>query len=395
MNFFMPTHIVFEKDAVKHSYNVFKQCGKHAFILSKDETEKKNPALKDVFEVLKSNNIEWTLCDKIQKNNSDKLIEDILNNAKDNKIDYVIAIGNSEILNIAKIIAFKAGLEDNTAFNIENNFSSGNISKLPLITIPDEAGSGSEVTPYSFLPCEKQFLKNDKVKFFTPDYALIDVSYLKNVSISMAASSVLESFINTFEGFISNNSNSLSDALALESFSSLNSCISELKIASDLHLSEIPENISEYLLYSSLLGGMVITQMGMGPVCVMSCCLSSYLHISRGLSAGLILRSFLKIAVDSVSIDTITKMKTAFSVLGYKVHTHVKGELLGQAKRDVLKIRIQNFIEDFDPILIKTEKLTEEQITDLTNCTLQYQDCLETATFAITEEIIRGIWAGI
>src|SRR5699024_9592326 len=97
------------------------------------------------------NGIKVTHFKGVKPNPSIELIEDGILLAKENTVDFILAVGGGSSIDTAKSIAFKTNT-DLTWVNIFENFDShtGNYAprstSLPILAIPTTSGTGSQVT---------------------------------------------------------------------------------------------------------------------------------------------------------------------------------------------------------------------------------------------------------
>ena len=168
----LKTKIYFDDDAVKKNINEF-LCGKKALIVTGHSSEK-NGALEDVLYTLKSNNIEYVIFNEVEENPSVETVVKVANFAKNEKCDFLIAIGGGSIIDCAKasvmlLMAFvneKIDFEEGLEYLYNKNISkTGFVTIKPysLLAIPTTCGAGAEVTGNAVLTLHKDKTKSSAV----------------------------------------------------------------------------------------------------------------------------------------------------------------------------------------------------------------------------------------
>lgn len=93
MNFYMPTQVFQEKNAVKKNGAKIASFGKKALIVTGKSSSKKNHSLQDVIDVLNENATEYVIFDEVPQNPSVELIMKASEFGRNEGADFVIGIG--------------------------------------------------------------------------------------------------------------------------------------------------------------------------------------------------------------------------------------------------------------------------------------------------------------
>lgn len=281
LGFYMPTRVKMGSNCVIENSEVFK-IGTKAIIVT-GKSSKLNGALDDVIYMLKKNNIEYVVFDKVMSNPTVECVYDGAETAMEEEVDFVIAIGGGSPMDAAKAIALLSVSDID-----KKDLFSGDIGHraLPMIHIPTTAGTGSEVTPYSILTNhETKTKKSIASDCLFPQYALLDAKYMDNLSYEITVNTVIDAFAHAAEGIISVKANALSDTIASEAIGLISSQFAAMK-------GESADR--EILLYAAMLGGIVISQTKTTAVHAMGYPLTYFKNIDHGCANGLLLCSFLK-----------------------------------------------------------------------------------------------------
>ena len=144
MNFYMPTQVFQEKNAVKNNGAKIASFGKKALIVTGKSSSKKNHSLQDVIDVLNENATEYVIFDEVPQNPSVELIMKASEFGRNEGADFVIGIGGGSPMDSAKAIALMIQNRDTTEEVLYQNLE---LRAIPVVEIPTTCGTGSEVTP--------------------------------------------------------------------------------------------------------------------------------------------------------------------------------------------------------------------------------------------------------
>lgn len=294
--FLMPTKVYFGVGCVSENKEEFIRWGNRALIVTGRNSARVSGALADITGVLEQVGIEWQVFDQIEENPTIDAVESAGEVARRFDPAMVIAIGGGSPLDAAKAIAVLAV----NAISASNLFDGGfAVPPLPVLAVPLTAGTGSEVTPYSILTDPKRQTKrsfNDPSIF--PKAAFLDARYSETLSRTVTVNSAVDALSHAIEGFMSRRSTPVSDSLALEAIRSFGT-VRQALLDGDFELSH-----REALLYTSLLGGMVIAQTGTTVVHALGYSLTYFHAIPHGQANGLLLAEYLRFNQSTVPEKT-------------------------------------------------------------------------------------------
>ncbi|MDR1270914.1 MAG: iron-containing alcohol dehydrogenase [Planctomycetaceae bacterium] len=158
-----------------------------------------------------------TVFDQIRPNPTTKNVDTLSELLRGEKAELVIAVGGGSVLDCAKAASCLAMTNDS---NIRLYHSEGKTfadGRIPVITVPTTAGTGSEVTPIAVLDDEEKCFKSPMSShLFYPVSAVIDSDLTLSVPIRVTASTALDAFSHALEGFWSKNHQPVCDLLAKE-----------------------------------------------------------------------------------------------------------------------------------------------------------------------------------
>lgn len=342
--FFMPTKVVMGNACILANSVLMAEMGKKALIVTGTNSAKKNGSLEDVISALKSNLQAYVIYDKVMANPTIECAYEGAAFAKENKVDFVIAIGGGSPMDAAKAIALLAKQD----IPEENLFSYSYTSDvLPMAFVPTTAGTGSEVTQYSILTNHKAETKTSIASpFLFPKLAFLDAKYMAGLSYSTTINTAIDALSHSVEGMLSIRSNTITDSLALESIQLIASCFESLK------LQTLTEKQRESLLYASTLGGMVIANTGTTAVHSMGYSLTYFKDIDHGRANGLLLAAFLAFVAESCP-ERIKTILASMELKNVDEFSKVMNGLLGE--KETLT---DNEIEKYVKLAMKTKNIS-------------------------------------
>lgn len=200
---------------------------KKAFIVT-DPGIKKSGILDGIFEALESYKVSYYIYDEAQPNPTDIGVEKASKIFKEEKSDFIIAVGGGSSMDTGKGVALLStnpgrikdyeirGIEDLTRGKIKNHLP-------PLITIPTTAGTGSEIdfwavitdTERKFKMCLGQAPLYPGGPYLGATFALVDPLMTLTLPQSQTASTGIDALSHAIETYISKGSPPLVEPLAL------------------------------------------------------------------------------------------------------------------------------------------------------------------------------------
>ena len=216
-------------------------------------------------------------------------------------IDLIIAIGGGSTLDAGKAISAmlaEGGKITRFLEGVGSETPSG--KKLPFIAIPTTSGTGSEATSNSVISSVgkqgfKSSLRHDN---YLPNLALVDPSLTLSCPKKLTIACGLDCFTQLVEGYLSTNSSSLTDALALDGIRAIHR---------SLHLacgdgSNLPARTD--LSYSALLSGIVLANSGLGTVHGFASVIGGRFAIPHGVVCGTLMAPTNRLTLKSLRANT-------------------------------------------------------------------------------------------
>ena len=183
----------------------------------------------------------------------------------------VLAIGGGSVLDVGKAVA---ALATNAGAGIDYLEDVGRGPPralaevpLPVVAVPTTAGSGSEVTRNSVLKVpELQVKRSLRSDLMIPKVAIVDPDLLTTAPQRVAASAGMDALTHLIEGYLSTGAQPLTDALALRGIRLLWQALHRLADCFRGRLASLHPDTYEQLALTSLWGGIVLANAGLGAV---------------------------------------------------------------------------------------------------------------------------------
>lgn len=253
MFFRLPTELYCRKDCVKAHAADIAAFGNKAYIITGKGSSKKNGSLNDVTDVLKSNNIDYIIFDRVEENPSVANIMDAAAAGRDFRPDFIIGIGGGSPLDASKAISL---MVRNSEADESLLLTGGSYGYLPVITVPTTCGTGSEITPYSILTLHAQKTKSSIPHKIYPSLALCDPGYLSSAPVSVIRNTAVDALGHLIESYINSKATPVSRMFADTGLSHWNN------IAAFIENDSYTDEQYEELLITSSFAGMAISHTG-------------------------------------------------------------------------------------------------------------------------------------
>lgn len=196
--------------------------GKKALIvISQGQSMKKNGYLDRVVALLKQNDTDSVVFDKILPNPVHAHVMEGAALAKQQGCDFVLGLGGGSSMDSAKSIAVMAANPGDYWDYVSGGSGKGNPlpnKPLPIVAVTTTAGTGSEIDPWTVIT-----KGTEKIGFGTPDtlpcLAVVDPELMLSVPPRLTAFHGFDALFHSVEGYIATIANPMSDIFALKSIS--------------------------------------------------------------------------------------------------------------------------------------------------------------------------------
>lgn len=223
MNFdyYIPTRVLFGPGKLNELAKVSLPGKKALIVISSGKSMRKYGYLDRVISLLKENNVDSVVFDKILPNPVKKHVMEGAELAKKENCDFVVGLGGGSSIDSAKSIAVMAKNPGDYWDYISGGTGKGKPVEngaLPIVAITTTAGTGTEADPWTVITKEET---NEKIGFgnqYTfPTLSIVDPEIMVSVPPKLTAYQGFDAFFHSAEGYIANVATPVSDLYALKS----------------------------------------------------------------------------------------------------------------------------------------------------------------------------------
>lgn len=254
-NYYLPVNIIFGAGSIDLLGKECKKYGGKVLIVTGENSTKKSGLLDKAITLLKKENLECEVFDKVKKNPLITTVYEGVNISIEKDIDVVLGLGGGSVMDASKSIAFMSKNNgDISDYIYGKKFSD---KALPLILVPTTCGTGSEGNCFSVLTNPEN---NDKKSLRTNSLiaktSIIDPNLMMTMPKHILASVGFDAMCHNMEGYISNIASPFTDIYSYYGIKLLSENL--LKVYEDYNDKKAWESVS----LGSLIGGMVINSAG-------------------------------------------------------------------------------------------------------------------------------------
>lgn len=215
----IPTRILFGCGEIKKLATESFSGKKAMIVISSGGSMRKHGYLDKVVELLKENNIDSIIYDKILPNPIKSHVMEAAAICRERGCDIVVGLGGGSSIDSAKAIAVMARNDGDYWDYVHGGSGKGHpvTGALPIIAIPTTAGTGTESDPWTVITNEE---RQEKIGFgceYTfPSVSIIDPTLMLSIPPQLTAFQGFDALFHAVEGYIANCATSISDLYALE-----------------------------------------------------------------------------------------------------------------------------------------------------------------------------------
>lgn len=292
--FYLPTRIIFGKEALKRFPKEITPLGRRILLIYGQGSIKKIGLYERLILTFKELNLQWEEFGGIKSNPTLKQVKEAIQLARVFNPDYLLAVGGGSVIDAAKGVACGYYYEGEVWDLYERRDTPK--QALPLVVISTIAGSGSEANDISVIANEeKGFKLSLRSPLLYPKLSFIDPSLSFTVPKEYIAYGVIDAFSHLFEYFIfrSHKEPSITEDLLVFLMKNI--------LKWGLIAFEEPENYAarSQLHWASLLALSPLTRAGLGSyrffLHSLEHPLSGSYPIAHGLGLAILIRAFLKL----------------------------------------------------------------------------------------------------
>lgn len=250
-------------------------------IVITDEEIQKAGIVDKVIKYIKAAGVTVEVNTKAVPEPSFELLEKLNSNIEKN-YDVYIGLGGGSVLDIAKMLAVMKDNPSDTKSFVGTNLLPH--KGKPTIMIPTTSGTGSEVTFNAIFTDEVDNIKKGIVSpYLLPNIAIIDPELTLTCPPGITAATGMDAFVHAIESFISNQSNRLTDSMAIHAVKLITNALPKAV----RHRDDIQAR--EDMAMGSLLAGMAFSNAGVGAVHALAYPLGGKFKVPHGIANSVLL----------------------------------------------------------------------------------------------------------
>lgn len=233
-------------------------------------------------QILTGKAIDYTIISEIPAEPSYHQAQEIVDQFKKEKADFIIAVGGGSVMDVAKLASILA----TDAYTVKDLLDNPLLAKKQIasLMIPTTAGTGAEATPNSIVAVPEKELKVGIVNpEMIADYVILDGRLIKKLPKPIAAATGVDALCHAIECFTSTKANPFSNTFALEAL--------DLIMNNIIEACTNPEALDakNNMLLGSFYAGVAITSSGTTAIHALSYPLGGKYHIPHGVSNAILL----------------------------------------------------------------------------------------------------------
>lgn len=217
--FFNPTRMLFGVGEL-NNLSACEMPGKKALlVISNGKSTKANGYLSRVEDQLRKAGISYLLFDRIEANPLKTTVMAGAAMARENKCDFIVALGGGSVMDASKAIALMATNEGDLWDYVSSGTGKGKEyteSPIPIIAITTTAGTGSEVDRWGVVSNAET---NEKIGVGTEDtfpvLSIVDPELMLSVPQTFTAYQGFDALFHSVEAYITKYTNLMSDMFAI------------------------------------------------------------------------------------------------------------------------------------------------------------------------------------
>lgn len=218
-NLFMPTKLLFGCGKLNELGNQMMPGKKALLLISNGKSVRTTGTLDRTIEQLGKAHIAYVLCANIHENPSKEVVMEAASVARENRCDFIVALGGGAVLDSAVAVAAMATNPGDLWDYVHGGTGKGlplQQPGLPIVTIATTSGTGSEINCWGVI---SNHATNEKIGFGCPELnpvlAVVDPELMRTVPAKYTAYQGLDALFHNTEVMISHFVNVLSETVAL------------------------------------------------------------------------------------------------------------------------------------------------------------------------------------
>ncbi len=259
----------------------------------------------------------------IAREPSPSLVDQIVEKYQDTGIEVVVAIGGGSVMDAGKAISAMIPVEGSIKLYLEGVGDRDHPGdRIPFIAMPTTSGTGSEMTKNAVISevGEEGFKKSLRHSNFIPELAIIDPEMMLSCPAGLTASAGMDAFTQLLESYVSSNSNTMTDALALQGLKQIKKYLLRAFLEGEQNL-----EARSGMALAAMFSGITLTHAGLGLVHGLASPLGGLFDIPHGVVCGSLMAPVFAHTIDNLidqpehpAVQKLLIVSKVFSDFKYK-----------------------------------------------------------------------------
>jgi alcohol dehydrogenase class IV len=251
----------------------------------------------DIIQGLKKANLEL-YHEIISHEPSPSRVDEIAGKHRDNGIEVVVAVGGGSVMDSGKAVSAMIPVEGSIRQYLEGIGDREHPGdKIPFIAIPTTSGTGSEMTKNAVISevGEHGFKKSLRHDRFIPEMAIIDPEMMLSCPARLTATSGMDAFTQLLESYVSDHSNPMTDALALQGLKQIKKYLLRAYLEGETNL-----EARGGMAIAAMFSGITLAHAGLGLVHGFAAPLGGFFEIPHGVVCGSLMAPVFAHTIDNL-----------------------------------------------------------------------------------------------
>jgi alcohol dehydrogenase class IV len=225
-------------------------------------------------------------------------VDEIAGKYRDKGIEVVVAVGGGSVMDSGKAVSAMIPVEGSIRLYLEGVGDREHPGdKIPFIAMPTTSGTGSEMTKNAVISevGEHGFKKSLRHERFIPEMAIIDPEMMLSCPARLTATSGMDAFTQLLESYVSNRSNPMTDALALQGLKQIKKYLLRAYLEGEMNL-----EARGGMAIAAMFSGITLAHAGLGLVHGFASPLGGFFDIPHGVVCGSLMAPVFAHTIDNL-----------------------------------------------------------------------------------------------
>lgn len=240
-NYSYPTKVYFgEKSASQALSQELKNAGETVMLAYGGGSIKSNGIYEEIVSLLKQENKRIVEFSDIMSNPTYNKVQEGAQLAKNEHVDYILAVGGGSVIDCCKIISVQSQLDEDI-WNLEYQKGQFPTAFIPLGVVVTASGTGAEMNGGAVITYEEKKWKGPLFGI-TPSFAVLDPMYTKTVPDMQVMSGAFDTLSHAMETYLGeSDTDNVSDDVALAIMK--NTVVNMRRLNKDIHDMQARSNL--------------------------------------------------------------------------------------------------------------------------------------------------------